>query len=86
VRRIGTSWEEWNSGSVGVTWNSFPGDSDEELGVLAVPGDLTQPGPVLMELDGKQIHLDPTEPYYVAVLVGVDPDAWNRLRITAPTS
>ncbi len=80
VHRVGGSWHELTSGGGGWTWAALP-DDDEDLGVLALTGDLKEPATVEVQLDGHTITVKRAEPHWAALFIGVDAASVERVVI-----
>ncbi len=83
VHRVGGSWHELTSGGGGWTWAALPDedDDDEDLGVLALTGDLKEPATVEVQLDGHTITVKRAEPHWAALFVSVDAASMKRVVI-----
>ncbi len=79
VHRVGASWHELASGDAGWTWAALPDDDD--LGVLALTGNLKEPATVEVQLDGHSITVKRAEPHWAALFVGVDAASMTRVVI-----
>ena len=82
AERRGGGWSEMPSGSASSTWTAFPSDeSDEELGVLAVLGEVRQPGSVTVQCDDMRVTRLTDGRYWVVIFVGVTPNAMNAVTV-----
>ncbi|MCW2501707.1 MAG: hypothetical protein JWN87_3383 [Frankiales bacterium] len=89
AHRDGETWTALCSDDAGWTWVSFPDDgpdnddepNNSELGVLAVVGDLDQPGTVTVELDGRAVTATVDLPHWAALFTGVDADSLSRVQV-----
>jgi hypothetical protein len=85
-------WSELTGGSAGWTWTCFPDDpavaedaddGAELLGLLIIPGDRAEPGSVLVECDDIEVEARVADGYWLAIFVGVDSDAMERVGVLA---
>lgn len=82
AERRGGGWSEMTSGSGSSTWTAFPLDeSEEERGVLAVLGEVRQPGTVTVQCDDVRATRVTDGRYWVVVFVGVAPNAMNGVSV-----
>ncbi len=87
LHRARGTWAELASGSAGWTWTAFPSEEtsdelQEELGVLAVLGQLDRPGYVLVRCGGRCVRVGSSGRHWVALFVGVEPAALNDVQIS----
>jgi hypothetical protein len=90
-RTAGGTWIELSSGSASWTWTASPDEETdegrddepgEEVGVLAVLGEVGQPSRIQVACGERVVQVDSCEQHWVAVIVGVDPEAMNDVVVT----